>query len=122
MSMGDKIEIVGYERDGFLHYPIYREKDTGTMGNTDTMALLTRMVNEFKEENEMLKKSFFENLIKPKSPYVDLNALWKDGYTLEEYLKMKEIPEKYIVTPKKTATSSLGKQVGDIEAGKVVER
>lgn len=81
----EKIEKVGTNGANGIEIPIYREKDTGTMGNTDTMALLTRMVNELKAENEMLKSQIFT--------------------------------KKY-----ETATSSLGKKISDIEAGKVVER
>ena len=84
-SIIDKIEKVATHTYEWGTVPIYRAKDTGTMGNTDTMALLTRMVNELKAENEMLKSQIFTK-------------------------------------KNETSTSSLGKHMADIEAGKVVER
>jgi len=81
----DKIEQVGTHTYEWGNVPVYKEKDTGTMSNTDTMALLTRMVNELKAENEMLKSQLFT--------------------------------KKY-----EGSVSSLGKHIGDIEDGKVVER
>lgn len=85
IPMSDKIEQVATHKYEWGETPVYKEKDIGTMGNTDTMALLTRMVNELKAENEMLKQEIFKKQFE-------------------------------------SSTSSLGKQMADVEAGKVVPR
>lgn len=81
----DNIEQTGTQQFDALEIPIYRAKDTGTMGNTDTMALLTKLVNELKAENELLKSEIFKKQFE-------------------------------------SSTSGLGKQMADVEAGKVVPR
>lgn len=65
--MDDKIEVTGHHVCEFGTVPSYREKDTGTMDNTDTMALLTRLVNELKAENEMLKSQIFTKKYEPET-------------------------------------------------------
>lgn len=83
--INDKIEQVATHTYEWGTVPVYRAKDTGAMGNTDTMALLTKLVNELKAENELLKQEIFKKQFE-------------------------------------SSTSSLGKQMADIEAGKVVPR
>lgn len=86
MSTDHKIEVVGYHDYQGRQVPIFREKRVITMSSqTDTIALLTKLVIELKAENEMLKSDIFT--------------------------------KKY-----EASSSSLGKQISDVEAGKVVER
>lgn len=73
--------------------PIYRETDRGKMGSeSETMKLLTKMVNELREENKALKSGLMKRSFEHATHHVMSN------------------------------TSSLATQIGDIEAGKVISR
>lgn len=61
MSTDHDFEIVGYQDYHGHQIPIFREKRVVTMSSqTDTIALLTKLVNELKDENEMLKSEIFK--------------------------------------------------------------
>ncbi len=58
--LSDKIEQVATEKYEWGTVPVYREKGNGMSRDTDTMSLLTKLVNELKDENEFLKRKNFE--------------------------------------------------------------